>query len=125
MKVLIVDDNQDILDLFKDLMGDQYAIVTARNGQEALNHKDSDKDIVVVLTDIQMPVMDGYELCRQIRKSDPLSVVIGFTAKYGLSTAFEARDVGFDDIFTKPIDPDEMISLVGQSIQKIKRWTAK
>jgi CheY-like chemotaxis protein len=125
MKVLIVDDNQDILDLFKDLIGDQFTLVTAKNGQEALDLKDSDKDIVVVLTDIQMPVMDGYDLCRQIRKSDPLSVIIGFTAKYGLSTAFLARDVGFDDIFTKPIDPDEMINLVGQSFQKIKRWTAK
>ena len=61
MKVLIVDDNQDILDLFKDLMGDQYTIITARNGQEAIDLKDSDKDITVVLTDIQMPVMNGFQ----------------------------------------------------------------
>ena len=125
MKVLIVDDNQDILDLFKDLMGDQYTIITARNGQEAIDLKDSDKDITVVLTDIQMPVMDGFTLCQEIRKSDPLSIIIGFTAKYGVSTAFQARDVGFDDIFTKPIDPDEMITLVGLAFQKIKRWTGK
>lgn len=125
MKVLIVDDNQDILDLFRDLMGDQYTVLTAKNGQEALSIKDSDKDISVILTDIQMPVMDGFELCEKIRKADPLSIVIGFTGKYGVSTAFQARDAGFDDIFTKPIDPDEMVNLVGQAFQKIKRWTAK
>lgn len=125
MKVLIVDDNPDILDLFTNLMGDQYTVITARNGQEALDIKDSDKDISVVLTDIQMPVMDGFELCEKIRKSDPLSIVIGFTGEYGVSTAFQARDAGFDDIFTKPIDPEEMVILVGQAFQKIKRWTAK
>lgn len=125
MKVLIVDDNQDILDLFKDLMGDQYTVITALNGQEALNIKDGDKDISVVLTDIQMPVMDGFELCQKIRKSDPLSIVIGFTGKYGVSTAFQARDAGFDDIFTKPIDPDDMINLVGLAFQRVKRWTGK
>lgn len=125
MKVLIVDDNPEILDLFNDLMGDQYTVITARNGQEALDIKDSDKNISVILTDIQMPVMDGFELCEKIRKSDPLSIVIGFTGKYGVSTAFQARDAGFDDIFTKPIDSEEMITLVGQAFQKIKRWTAK
>lgn len=125
MKVLIVDDNPDILDLFVDLMGDHFTIATAQNGQEALDIKNNDKDIRVVLTDIQMPIMDGFDLCREVRKTDPLAIIIGFTGKYGLSTAFEARKIGFDDIFTKPIDPDDMIILIQESFKKIKRWTTK
>lgn len=125
MKVLIVDDNPDILDLFKDLLGDKFMIVTATNGKEALEIKNQDKEIRVVLSDIQMPVMDGYEFCQEARKTDPLSIMIGFTGKYGLSTAFQARTVGFDDIFTKPIDPDDIITVIEESFVKVIRWTTK
>ncbi len=125
MKVLIVDDNPDILDLFKDLLGDKFMVITAVNGKEALDIKNSDKEIRVILSDIYMPIMDGYEFCQEVRKTDPLSIMIGFTGKYGLSTAFQARTVGFDDIFTKPIDPDEIIEVIESSFEKVIRWTSK
>ncbi len=123
MKILIVDDNPDILELFKDLLGDKFVVITALNGQEAIEIKNQDKDIMVVLTDMYMPVMDGYEFCQEVRKSDPLSIIIGFTGKYGLSTALQARTSGFDDIFTKPIDPEIIVAAIEASFEKVSRWT--
>lgn len=125
MKVLIVDDNPDVLDLFADLIGDQYQVIPASNGQEAVDIMEKNKDIFVILTDIQMPIMNGFEMCRKIRKLAPLSIVIGFTGEYGVSTAFQARDAGFDDIFTKPIDPDELFFVIEQAFKKVNRWTAQ
>lgn len=125
MKILIVDDNPEILDLMKEILSDEFEVLTANDGSEAFEIKNSDKSIRVILTDIQMPIMDGFELCRAIRKTDPLSIIIGITGNYGVLTAFEARDAGFDDIYTKPLDLDEIVTVVDQSFQKIKRWTTR
>ncbi len=125
MKVLIVDDNPDILDLFRDLLSDKFTVVTALNGQEALDIKNQDKAIRVILSDMYMPIMDGFEFCQEVRKSDPLSIIIGFTGKYGILTALQARTAGCDDIYTKPIDPAIIIAAIESAFEKVSRWTTR
>ncbi len=123
IKILVVDDSQDILDLFMDLLGDHHTVLTAPNGKEALAIKLKDESIKVILSDINMPIMGGFDLCKEIRKVDNLAIVIGFTEHFDSSTALEARKVGFDDIYEKPLHPDVMLELVERSLTKIERWT--
>ena len=68
-KILIVDDEEDLLDLLRDsLKLKKHEVVTAQNGSEALTYAELNRDIDLVITDLHMPVMDGDYMCEQIYK---------------------------------------------------------
>ncbi len=93
-RVLIVDDNEDAADLLADAL-------------RAAGHT------VTVAHDIGLPVMDGYELAAQLRKSAPACRFVALTG-YGQDHDFaQSRDAGFETHFVKPIDIDKLLSIVG------------
>ncbi len=82
MKILVVDDEQDVLDLFRDLFTKQnYQVECALSGKSALEMIDKDRSDVVLL-DIKMPEMDGIQALEEIKKKDPSIEVVMLTA-YG------------------------------------------
>ena len=110
-KILIVDDDQAFRLLLTRLLQDEYELATAKNGEEALRLAllfDPD----VILLDIIMPGIDGYEVCRRL-KSDArtagihIIIVSAISSKEEFLLAFQA---GADDYFIKPIDPNELKS---------------
>ncbi len=102
-RVLIVEDNEELRMLMKQLLQTKYHILTASNGKEALKiiHK---KEIDIIITDVMMPEMDGYELTRFIKQDEDFShlPVILLTAKTQGEDQQEALKSGADDYITKP-----------------------
>ncbi|MBI5961060.1 MAG: response regulator, partial [Chloroflexi bacterium] len=113
-RILIVDDDADSLKLIGLMLQRQgYDIVVAGNGQQALGRAHSDQPDLIIL-DIMMPDMDGYEVCRRLRH-DPTTQgipIIMFTAKTLVDDKVAGFEAGADDYLTKPTHPAELASRV-------------
>lgn len=105
--LLLVDDNEDILEFLSDDLGDRYHILTALNGKKALNILDSES-VDLVVSDIMMPEMDGFELCAAIKSGLEYShvPVILLTAKNTLQSKIEGLELGADAYVEKPFSPE-------------------
>jgi len=113
-KILIIDDDLDTLRLVGLMLKRQgYQIMEASNGQQALEKSLEDKPNLILL-DVMMPDMDGYEVARRLRKN-PKTVdipILMFTAKTQLDDKIAGFEVGVDDYLTKPTHPSELQSHV-------------
>ena len=107
--ILVVDDDPLNLSIMEESLGDQYDLVMASTGVEALD-RIKDKDVALVLLDIMMPQMDGYEACRRIKESKigPTTQVILVSAKASIAERVRGYKVGADDYLTKPFEEDEL-----------------
>jgi PAS domain S-box-containing protein len=128
MKVLIVDDKSENLYLLESILkGSGYITVSANNGAEALNL--ARKDIPdLIITDILMPVMDGFTLCREFKKDEKLCNVpfIFYTATYSDPRDEEfALKLGADRFILKPQDPEEFIAIVKELLKEGKKKNIK
>lgn len=112
-KVLIADDNSVNLDIFQEILEDDYDIKMVTDGAQAL---DSIKNFMpkVVLLDIMMPKIDGYEVCRQIRANKELQGVkiIMVSARAMEDERLKGIEVGADEYITKPFDEDVLLEMV-------------
>src|SRR6195952_1062232 len=104
--LLIVDDNEEILEFLENELEEKYAILKALDGQEALIAL-KENAIQLVVSDIMMPVMDGFELCKIIKTDFELShiPVILLTAKNTLQSKIEGLELGADAYIEKPFSP--------------------
>lgn len=111
MKILLADDNRDALETLAEILKlEKHDVFTATDGLAALALARTCRPEVLLL-DISMPGLDGYELCRQLRREpwggDALIIAL---SGYGSAQDLErCREAGFDRHFTKPADPDELI----------------
>ena len=105
MKILIVEDNEVSIMLFTKLIG-KYCkeILYARNGVEAVEACKQNPDIEIVLMDISMPIMDGYEATRKIRKFNKDVIIIAQTAHAFKDEKEKIIASGCNDYIAKPID---------------------
>ena len=117
--ILLVEDNQLNQQVAKELLEDQGAIVTiANNGHEALAMLDK-QSYNCVLMDVQMPIMDGLETTRQIRKNPQLASlpVLAMTANARGEDQAECRIAGMNDFITKPIHPNKLFNTISNWLQ--------
>jgi CheY-like chemotaxis protein/signal transduction histidine kinase len=122
-KILLVDDDlRNVFALSKVLQDRGMEIVKAENGKEALEMLAIHKDIDLVLMDIMMPEMDGYEAMRQIRSQAKLKnlPVIALTAKAMKDDKQKCINAGANDYITKPIDIDRLLSLMRVWLSNLK-----
>jgi two-component system, OmpR family, alkaline phosphatase synthesis response regulator PhoP len=119
-KVLLVDDEQDIVDLLKyNLEREGYQVYTALNGRDAIKSAKAHKPDLIVL-DIMMPGMDGVEVCMQLRQMPEMqhTMITFLTARgedYSQIAGFEA---GADDYITKPVRPKVFVSKVKAMLKR-------
>jgi len=108
-KILIVEDVEFNLDLMIQLLEDDYELVTARDGAEGIE-KASSENPDLILMDMSLPVMDGWQATRRIKQDEALShiPVIGLSAHAMDGDRQKALDCGCDDYLTKPVD-DEIL----------------
>lgn len=126
-KILIVDDEKDIVELVRyNLEKEGFKCYVAFDGEEAVE-KAKDKKPDLVLLDIMMPKMDGIEACRQIREIDSLkNVFIAFlTARSEEYSELAGFDVGADDYITKPIKPRVLVSRIKAILKRKKEEAIK
>lgn len=120
--VLFVDDNTDFCEFMSDNLSSDYVILTANNGQEAMEQLDK-FDVTIVVSDVMMPVMSGTELCRQIKTNINWShiPVILLTARTAEKYVIEGLELGADDYISKPFN----LNLLKLRIRKFIEWTEK
>ena len=111
--ILVVDDTEFNRDLVVQLLEDDYTIIIAENGAEALD-KTQEQRPDLILMDLGMPVMDGWEATRRLKGSDHLRhiPVIAITSHAMVGDEIEARKAGCDDYLPKPIDEDLLIKKI-------------
>jgi adenylate cyclase len=121
-RILVVDDTPDNLFLMNGLLEDRYQVIQAASGKEALKIIMSKRPPDMVLLDIMMPDMDGYEVLRRIRQHTPTAnvPVIFLTALASQQDERLGMDLGAVDYLTKPVDPE----LVVQRVEAHVRATA-
>lgn len=120
-KILLVDDEEDILEFMQyNLEQEGFGVVTANNGEEALSKLTS--EISLVILDVMMPKMNGYEVCSNIRsqmKYQDLPVIF-LTAKSSEKDEVHGLNIGADDFIKKPISPQKLIARVKSNLRKLE-----
>lgn len=122
-KILIVDDEPDILEFLKyNLKKEGYEVVTAQDGRQALSVAEREKPHLIVL-DIMMPELDGVETCRLLREKKEFddTPIAFLTARDEDFSQITALDVGGDDYITKPIKPRVLTSRINALLRRSSR----
>ena len=116
--VLIVDDEKNIVDILSfNLKKEGFEIVTAYDGQAALAQYLSYRPDLILL-DVMLPFMDGWEVCRQIRETDKVTPIIMLTAREEETDKVFGLDLGADDYITKPFSVLELKARVKANIRR-------
>jgi DNA-binding NarL/FixJ family response regulator len=126
-RLLVVDDEPNLLRaVAAHLRGEGFDVVTARSGAEALVRvAESVPDLII--SDIRMPGMDGYQLARQIRSNSrtALTPVVFLTAKDETADRIESFRNGVDAYLTKPFEPDELVAVIRSILDRVRRTHAE
>jgi DNA-binding response OmpR family regulator len=119
-KVLIIDDDDTYRSVISDVLTESgYRVIEARSGMEGLDQaRQGDPD--VILLDIMMPVMDGYQTCRQLRHTPATRdiPIIMLTALTDSEARFKSKEVGADDYIAKPYPPREMENRIERQLRR-------
>ena len=118
-KILVVEDERDTRFILEKLLSkNNFEVITANNGQEALKALETFTP-KVILADWTMPIMDGLELCNQIKSNEKLKIIyfIILTARTSLRDRVTGLDLGADDFLMKPIENQELVARIKSGIR--------
>jgi len=122
-KIIFVDDEQDLLELYREMFEDEeYTVYTESDPIKALDTI-FNKRIQVMFFDLKMPGMNGIELCQKIRAKNKIAIIYAITGYSSLFELSEIREVGFDDYFKKPPKLDLILTATEQAFEKLERWS--
>ena len=120
--ILVVDDEPCIRLAFEKVFTrDGYKVLTAESAEQALQLMQTAPAEILFL-DLNLPKMNGLELCQEVRKSWPWSIVIAVTGYASLFELVRCREVGFEDYFIKPVGSKELLVAAERACQKLGRW---
>jgi two-component system cell cycle response regulator DivK len=122
-RILVVEDQDDNREILRDLLGSVgYEMIEAHNGAEALTIAQSNRPDLILM-DIQLPVLDGYEATRRLRALPEFDYVpIIAVTSYALSgDDIKARNAGCDDYVTKPYIPRELLRKISKYLDSGRR----
>lgn len=112
LKILVVDDESRMRKLVRDfLVRKGFVILEAGNGEEAMDLFYTHKDIAMILLDVMMPKMDGYAVCREIRKQSKVPIIM-LTARSEERDELLGFELGVDEYISKPFSPKILVARV-------------
>lgn len=121
LKILVVDDSPDNLILIKTFLRFSKAdVITAGSGEEGIRSA-FENEVDLILMDLQMPGMDGYQATKELRKKQFKKPIIALTAHAMKEERNKCLDNGFDDHLTKPVDRDHLIQTLGEYSVRIRK----
>ena len=112
LKILVVDDESRMRKLVKDFLTKKnFQVLEAGNGEEAMDIFYEEKDIALIILDVMMPKMDGWEVCREIRKNSKVPIIM-LTARSDERDELLGFDLGVDEYISKPFSPKILVARV-------------
>ena len=117
-KILVVDDEERMRKLVRDfLVRDGYAVIEAADGEEALEKFYADRDISLLILDVMMPKLDGWQVCREIRKDSRVPIIM-LTARGEEQDELLGFELGVDEYIAKPFSPKILVARVGALLRR-------
>ena len=112
LKILVVDDESRMRKLVKDFLTKKnFQVLEAGNGEEAMDIFYEEKDIALIILDVMMPKMDGWEVCREIRKNSKVPIIM-LTARSDERDELLGFGLGVDEYISKPFSPKILVARV-------------
>lgn len=118
LKILVVDDESRMRKLVKDfLVRSEFEVLEAENGEDAVDVFYENKDIALIILDVMMPKMDGWQVLKTIRKDSRVPIIM-LTAKSEENDELFGFDLGVDDYVTKPFSPKVLVAKVNAILKR-------
>lgn len=118
---MVVEDNEELKAFLKNILSENYTVITASNGKEGLQHAvDNIPDLII--SDVMMPVMDGLEMIRQIKENNNIChiPIIVLSAKASLDDRIAGLEQGIDDYITKPFSATYLKTRIASLLRQRK-----
>lgn len=121
LKILVVDDESRIRKLVKDfLVRKNFEVIEAENGEQAIDIFFSTKDIALIILDIMMPKLDGWQVCKEIRQYSKVPIIM-LTAKSDEKDELQGFDLGVDEYISKPFSPKILVARVEAVLRRTQQ----
>ena len=119
-KILIVDDESRMRKLIRDFLEREgYQIIEAADGIEAMDYFYEDKNIDLIILDVMMPRMDGWQVCKEVREHSRVPIVM-LTARAEEYSELKGFELGVDEYIAKPFSPKILVARVGALLKRAK-----
>lgn len=123
VKILVVDDESRMRKLIKDFLEREgYGILEAADGVEALDVFYENRDIALIILDVMMPRLDGWEVCKEIRTNSNVPIMM-LTARSEERDELKGFEMGVDEYISKPFSPKILVARVGALLKRVKGVT--
>ena len=121
LKILVVDDEARMRKLVKDFLTKKnFQVLEAGNGEEAMDIFYEEKDIALIILDVMMPKMDGWETCKTIRRYSQVPIIM-LTARSEERDELLGFELGVDEYISKPFSPKELMARVGAVLKRNRK----
>lgn len=118
LKILVVDDESRMRKLVSDFLGREgFQVLEAGDGQEAIELFYEQKDIALIILDVMMPHMDGWQTCREIRKDSKVPIIM-LTARSDERDELQGFELGVDEYISKPFSPKILVARVNAILRR-------
>ena len=125
IKILVVDDESRMRKLVRDfLVKKGYEVLEAADGEEALDLFYADTKIALIILDVMMPKMNGWEVCKEIRQTSKVPIIM-LTAKSEDTDKIWGLNIGADDYITKPFNPMELLARINSNLRRATSYTGQ
>ena len=119
LKILVVDDESRMRKLVRDfLVKQEFDVVEAEDGEDALNKFYEQKDIALIILDVMMPKINGWDVCREIRETSKVPIIM-LTAKGEESDELQGFGIGADEYISKPFSPKILVARVEAILRRV------
>ena len=125
IKILVVDDESRMRKLVRDfLIRNNFEVLEAGDGEEALNIFYREKEIAMLILDVMMPKMNGWDVCREIRETSKVPIIM-LTAKGEESDELQGFDLGVDEYISKPFSPKILVARIEAILRRANNRVAE
>ena len=125
LKILVVDDECRMRKLVRDFLEREgFCVLEAENGLEAVDRFYEEKDIALIILDVMMPKMDGWGVCREIRKESKVPIIM-LTARGDERDELQGFELGVDEYIAKPFSPKILVARVGAILRRTNALQAE
>ena len=121
LKILVVDDESRMRKLVRDfLVKSNFDVIEAEDGSQALDLFFADKEIALIILDVMMPKMDGWQVCREVRAYSKVPIIM-LIAKADERDELQGFDLGVDEYISKPVSPKILVARVDAILRRTKQ----